>query len=288
MKTLINIFGAGRSGTTMLDLMLGHDEKSFSLGEVHAWFRPFRKHHFNIICSCSAASCPYWDKIKNLPEFEFHLKAFELLNVDFLIDSSKNLNWGIDNNIWGIKNNFQVINIVLYKNPINYVYSIWKRGENIDDAIYRYTIYYKYFLQTNLPYVAIEYEQLVNNTDTILKEICTITGQKYFKNKKNFWEKEHHHIFGSMGTRKQIEKGSSSIRDKEVFPEEYQKIIPEIETKLKNNKDFTWIKEELLTHDIKYGFQEATSVIHKPYWYYLRKVKAIYKKNFPNEWKYSQ
>lgn len=67
-KTLINILGAGRSGTTMLDLMLGNDNNSFSLGEVHAWFRPFRKHHFEIDCNCGNKNCNYWTEVKNLKE----------------------------------------------------------------------------------------------------------------------------------------------------------------------------------------------------------------------------
>ncbi len=286
--TLINIFGAGRSGTTMLDLMLGNDDKSFSLGEVHAWFRPYREHHFKIICSCGQNPCPYWEKIQNISEQEFHKKTFELLNVDFLIDSSKNLNWGIDNNIWGMHNDIRVYNILLYKNPINYIYSIWKRGEDVDKAVYRYTTYYQRFFQTHLPYVSIEYEELVKNTDDILKQLCKITGQKYFTKKKNFWEKVHHHAFGSMGTRKQIESGDSSIRENEIFPEEYQKLIPEIEKELQENKSFVRIHEQLLSNDIKYGYKSNNKSINKPFWYYLHNLKAFYRKNFPSKWKYKQ
>lgn len=73
----------------MVELMLGNDQRAFSLGEVYAWFRPFRTHHSKIICSCGQENC-LWDKLKNIKEHEFHKKAFEVLNVDILVDSSKN------------------------------------------------------------------------------------------------------------------------------------------------------------------------------------------------------
>jgi hypothetical protein len=45
-KALILVCGAARSGTTMLDLMLGNSPDVFSYGEIYALFRPFRTHHF--------------------------------------------------------------------------------------------------------------------------------------------------------------------------------------------------------------------------------------------------
>jgi len=289
MSTLINILGTDRSGSTMLDLMLGNDEKAFSLGEVQAWFRPYREHHFKILCSCGKDPCPYWEKIQNIPEKAFHKKAFKILNIDYLIDSSKDLNWAIDNNIWAKKNNIKVFNIVLYKDPVNYIYSIWKRGnKNIDHAVHQYITYYRRLSQTKLPYVAIRYEQLSNETDSILMQICNITGEKYFTDKKSFWTKQHHHAFGSMGTRKQVEAGTSIIRSKEVFPKEFQELIPGIEEKIKNNLDLNYIHDELLAHDIKDGYKPNKTNIVKPYWYFVLKVKSQYKRIFPSKWKHVQ
>ena len=39
VKTLIYIMGAGRSGTTLLDIMLGNNSKSISLGEVNRFYK---------------------------------------------------------------------------------------------------------------------------------------------------------------------------------------------------------------------------------------------------------
>jgi len=151
---LFHIYSTSRSGSTMADLMLGNDPRAFSLGEVHAWFRPFRTHHFKIICSCGQKNCP-WGNLESLKkEHEFHKKAFDLLDVDILVDSSKNLPWVIDNNIWAKKNNITVHNVLLYKEPVNFFYSFWKRGVPIQKAKKNEFIkYYKRFFQTGLPFM---------------------------------------------------------------------------------------------------------------------------------------
>lgn len=289
MKTIINIFGAGRSGTTMLDLMLGNDDRSFSLGEVHAWFRPYREHHFKIICSCGEDPCPYWSDIQHLDEKNFHTKSFDLLKVDYLIDSSKNLNWGIDNNLWVRKNGLKAFNILLYKTPVNYVYSIWKRTGDIDMALNRYINYYKHFLQTNLSFISIQFEQLTEEPEYVLEAICQITGQHYFSDKKKFWTKQHHHAFGSLGTRKQVEDKNSLIRKKEEFPKEYIELLPEIEHKFHNNKKLNSILEKIQSNDIRFDSQnQGNDRINLPYWYYLNKLKGIYFQKFPKQWDYNQ
>lgn len=288
MKTLINIFGAGHSGTTMLDLMLGNDKNSFSLGEVNAWFRPYRKHHFRIICSCGEEFCPYWDKIKFFSENEFHRKTFDILNVDYLIDSSKNLNWGIDNNIKLKDYNIEIFNILLYKNPINYIYSNWKRGVKIEIAIYKYTNYYSRFLKTNMPYVAIKYDELTQNTDDILNDLCLLTGQEFMEDKKLFWQKQHHHLFGSISTRRQMESKNSTIISKQEYPEEFEKMIIKIQILLERNIKLQKVCTELENNDIKKRNYTHNKKIHKPIWYYFQFLKSKYTKSFPSDWDWVQ
>ena len=38
-KTLIYIIGAGRSGTTLLDIVLGNNENTISLGEINRYYK---------------------------------------------------------------------------------------------------------------------------------------------------------------------------------------------------------------------------------------------------------
>ncbi|MCD4720412.1 MAG: sulfotransferase [Desulfobacula sp.] len=288
MAKIINVLGTGRSGTTLIDLILGNDKNGFSLGEIYAWFRPFRTHHFNIVCSCDSPHCP-WKQLKHLKEKDFFEKAFEILKNDFFVDSSKFLPWVIDSNERAISQNIIVHNILLYKEPINLIYSFWKRGRTIKNAIKAYKKYYSRFFQTSLPFIALNYNRFVSNPEDMLQRLCTIINIPYFHGKENFWEKEHHHLFGSLGTRKQNEKKQGHIKAKDIFLPEFEKIIPKINLIIKNDIELKEIKDILDQHHlIKYN---ADSILHypqKPYWYYFEKYRIKYRQYFPEKWHLDQ
>jgi len=71
-----------------------------------------------------------------------------------------------------------------------------------------------------------------------LEKLCDTLNIPYFVNKERFWEKQHHHLFGSMGTRKQVEASNSNIRKHEDYPLEYKNIIPEIAAKISKDSVF--------------------------------------------------
>ena len=77
-KRLVMVCGAARSGTTMLDLMLGNAEDAFSCGEIYALFRPFRTHHFDPECTCGSRDCDTWRQLRAVPEADFHRSVLEL------------------------------------------------------------------------------------------------------------------------------------------------------------------------------------------------------------------
>jgi hypothetical protein len=287
MKKLINICGTARSGSTMVDLIIGNDPKGFSLGEVYAWFRPFRSHHFKIICSCEGYNCP-WDQLMKLKESEFHKECFEILDVNILVDSSKDLPWVIDSNITAGNIGISVYNILLYKDPVSFFYSFWKRGVSINKARRNeFLKYYKRFFESNLPFIAVNYDKLVSDPAAALENLCQKLGIPYFEGKERFWEKAHHHLFGSRGTRKQVEKSKSIIREKEDYPQEFKNIIPKIEADNRHDKEFLSIFEKLEAHEL-WNNNLSTAAIRKPYWYYLAKLKQKFKQRFPVEWKYNQ
>lgn len=289
MKKLINVCGTARCGSTMIDLILGNDERGFSLGEVHAWFRPFRTHHFRIKCSCGSTNCP-WDNLEHLNEEEFYEKAFKILDVDFLVDSSKSIPWVVDNNINGGKKGIEVYNILLYKDPVSLFYSFWKRDVSIKKAREdMFKKYYRRFFQAKLPFISVNYNKFVADPQTALKELCSLIDIPYFEGKERFWEKEHHQIFGSMGTRKQVEKGNSTIKTKESFPQEYEKLIPKIEKENKKDIALQHVIKELRSHEMKADFDtNHFQNIKKPYWYYMLNLKQKFKQRFPEKWKYEQ
>lgn len=285
MKTLVNILGAGRSGTTMLDLMLGNDDKSFSLGEVHAWFRPFRKHHFNIDCNCGDPKCLYWARVKDFQESEFHAKAFDALEVDFLIDSSKNLPWVMDSSRWAVKHKVKVVNFIIYKPVISYIYSIWKRGEGVQAALNRYKVYYRRFFQSGLDAYSVSFDELVSSTDMTLQKVTQISGQPNKVNRSEFWKKDHHHLFGSGGIRNQSQTGKSLIQSTENLPDSFVEMIPEFNKMIEADFELTKLIQQLNEKDLnndERSLQTEFKLV-KPIWYYYLKASNKLFNYFPDK-----
>ena len=106
-KTLINICGSERSGSTMLDLIIGNDPAAFSCGEIYALYRPWRKHHFTPVCGCGE-ECEYLSEFKQIREDQFHNLLFETFGFSWVVDSSKDLNWVIDNQDWVLRDRGRV------------------------------------------------------------------------------------------------------------------------------------------------------------------------------------
>lgn len=257
MSTLINICGAGRSGTTMLDLMLGHAPDAFSCGEVYAWFRPWRDGHYELDCPCGENPCPYWEKIKNVPENLFHKQVCEKLNVNFVIDSSKDLLWVTDNNKWAELNGIKVVNILLWKNPVSLAYSHWKRVKGLKRWLrlsFRwrkgFIKYYNQFFDSGLSFRAVNYNELVQNPKDKLSEICKIVGMEYFEGKEKFWNKQHHHLFGSSSVRRQAESRSSKIQNTENFPTKFLDQVERLSEEIKKDVKVQNILEILKKHDV--------------------------------------
>ena len=291
MTTLINACGAEYSGTTMLDLMLGNAHDAFSCGEVHAWFRPFRSHHFKVVCSCGKNLCPYWEKIKNFPENEFHRKVFEKLDVNFVIDSSKEILWILNNNRWAEENQIKVINLLIWKDPIDLIYSYWKRGRGLKRGRISFLKCYKRFFRMELPFISVSYNELAKNPQKKLHDICNIIGMKYFLGKERFWEKQHHYLFGSGGIRKQLENDEpKEIKLTEEFPQDFKKQLNYLHTMIENDREIEKIVQKLKRAEVssvnRIEYEKKKNQIIKvyPMWYYFKKLKRIYKRHFPEPW----
>jgi hypothetical protein len=289
MATLINVGGATRSGTTMLDLMLGNTPDAFSCGEVYAWFRPWKQHHHRLECRCGQNPCPIWEKIKNVPENQFHMAVVEKLEVSFVIDSSKELCWLIDTQEWASANRFKVFKLLLWKNPINLAYSHWKRGHSLTGWYHEFVSYYSKFFETGLPFRSVYFNDLVSNPQRKLEEICSAVGIPYFYGKERFWEKQHHHLFGSHGTYLQVKQGVSTVRARETFPPDFEKHVDALSEKMAQDPRLQQILETLQRAEIssRGGFsakEDPGLVAPKPYplWYYARKVRQVFRSYFPD------
>ena len=292
MTTLINVCGAGRSGTTMIDLMLGNAKDAFSCGEVYAWFRPWRNHHFQIDCSCSQNNCPIWDGIKKYSENIFHKRLFEEFNLNYVVDSSKDLLWVVDNNNWAAQNNMAIINLLVWKDPINLAHSHWKRKQGANAWRKVFVNYYIKFFQTNLPFVSLSYNELAQNPSEKLKQLCKIVGMEYFPGKERFWEKPHHFLYGSGGIRRQIQQGMSEIKSHESYPLEFTEIMPSLSKKIQVDDQIQEILSCLWQSEVS-QYSSTMSTLYKnnslpdakrPLWYYTSWLKRIYRKHFPHHY----
>lgn len=292
MPTLINVCGEGRSGSTMLDLMLGNGADAYSCGEVYAWFRPWRTHHFKIVCSCGKSPCPEWEKIKDVPESGFHSAASKKLGTEFIIDSSKELCWLVDSQDWARKTEMSVFNFALWKDPIAMAHSQWKRNRPIDEWTQSYVTYYQRIIALGIPFYAVEFGRLSREPQQLLKRMCDITGLGWFDGKEAFWKGEHHHLFGSMGTRKQSVAGDGQIRAEETFSPEFEQAIPEIQAQLDAIPGLAKVVTQLKERDIE--TVDATSLPSfrrpdlMPFWYYERALKRIVRRRFPQQWHLEQ
>ena len=79
-KTLIYIIGAGRSGTTLFDIVLGNNSQSISLGEVNRFFKrngipPKRERNSDVYL--------LWEKIKTSFDATSSNKSYQELDILF-------------------------------------------------------------------------------------------------------------------------------------------------------------------------------------------------------------
>lgn len=286
---LLSICGLGRSGSTLLDLMLGNASNAFSCGEIYARFRPWRPHHYEIHCSCGNENCPVWERLKDSTENSFYSDIANTQHVTHIIDSSKELSWLIDSSKNAINSGGKVAIILLWKQPEALAYSYWKRGLPYSKMRKDFMSYYGHFLQLNLPFISVLYEDLVTDTTNILMKICQSTGLDYFEGKESFWEKRHHHLFGSAGTRKQLHKKTGQIKLDSEFPEEYMDELEEIRNKIAEDTSLLTILSKIQKQDIKQNIScnmlEDSSQISKhilPVWYYFRRLRFCHRRFYPD------
>lgn len=288
MATLINVCGAARSGTTMLDLMLGNGPDAFSCGEVYAMFRPWMPHHFRAHCRCGQVPCSVWERIKHVPESKFHATVFKELGVSFVGDSSKELCWLIDSQKWAVDNGIKVFKLLLWKDPVSLSYSHWKRGGGLMGWYSEFVSYYTKFFKTGLPFRSVNFNDLVSDPHRKLAEICAVVGMPYFDGKERFWEKQRHYLFGSQGVYLQVKEKGSAIRASEDLAPEFEKQVDALSQQVAQDEKIQHILEILQQAEVssRGGFDAGDQrvIVRQPYplWYYARKVRQVFRRYFPD------
>ena len=230
---LVNVCGAQRSGTTMLDLMLGSGERAFSCGEVYARFRPFEPRHHQIDCACGQDPCPIWSQLADLPEEHFHSGLADRLGMRTVVDSSKAADWIRDASRWAREDGMRVENVLIWKDPLSLGYSFWKRGwlRGVDGpepaggrpkdlGLEVFVIYYERFFESGEPYVSVGYSDLAAAPGDVLAALSSALGLPYREGQERFWETDHHHLFGSGTVKRGLRRGRTGIAEVPL-PAEY-------------------------------------------------------------------
>jgi hypothetical protein len=284
---LIMVCGAARSGTTMLDLMLGNADDAFSTGEIFAYFRPFRHHHFKPVCSCGEPDCIVWRGLLDVPEDGFHANILQHSEYNAVVDSSKDLCWVYDSNVWALQNNIDCMNVVLWKDPIDLAYSYWKRDYGISYYRRAFLVYYERLIGLNLPFISVNYNQLASGPCALLASLCERLGLDFNEGRERFWEKRHHYFFGSAGTAKQVDKGGSRIENARNFPDESLREYEAEADWSVSNRRFAAVLERLSANNLANISHEAKQVMPKrikPLWYYRHIFKSHWRRHFPESW----
>jgi hypothetical protein len=286
-RNLIMVLGASHSGTTMLDLMLGNHDETFSTGEVWAHFRPCLVHHFSLECRCGEIPCPVWKNFEGVNETGFHKTVLELANINSIVDSSKDLSWAIDSAKWAQTNDIRVRNVVIWKEPIELAFSHWKRGRSVATFRHDFLTYYERFLNLGFPFVSVRFSSLVGDPTNSIRKLCEITGLPWHEQQEEFWSKEHHHLFGAAKTGAQTKTGRSTIKAAQDYPDEFLQLFEEFAKKMTNDQRLMRVIGALESMDFEKSYvpgileQEARIPSIKPLWYYRHIIKRIFFRRFP-------
>ena len=206
MKKVIFITGTGRSGSTLLDRMLGNTSKAFSVGEMYAFFRPFRPHHLlskDKKCFCDDETCDFWYKIKKSGEKNVYNTIFEKMDIEFIIDSSKNIFWIMDQMKY--KKNYKIIHLITYKNPLDYAYSRYKRNNLKGWEKDWEKTHLQLFYQLD-KFATVNYKELAQFPSKKLRSVCKYIGMKYEDGMEKFWNNSPKHFLFGSGTLRNSKK----------------------------------------------------------------------------------
>ena len=287
-KTVLFVGGTARCGSTLFDLLLGHDPRGFSLGEVVSWYRPWRTHHFDIKCGCGVYPCPVWEVLAPTPENRLYDRIFETQDVDFIVDSSKSLTWIIDQNRrLSRRSDVRVLNLFLYKQPVSLYYSFFKRGQRDIRTVAGYYDYYASAMRARVPLVSLNYDEFIQDPPAALRRVCEWADLEYYEGKLKFWEGVHHHLWGSFGPRRQLHEAKAREIYVEPYSDEYQDLLPVVERQFEGNAKLRRTLQDLASKDLLKAKPapavDRRGVRRLPFYYRIR-WREIRRRFFPQHY----
>jgi len=227
-RRVLFVAGVSRSGSTLLDFVLGNRPDGFSLGEIYAWHRPFRVHHRSPTCACGRRwrECEVWQRIGRPPARRLHRSVADIVEANVVVDSSKNLSWIRDAYRWASANDLDPHVVLSWRPPRALAYSYWKRENGRLSAssepawMTNLTGYVRRLDSLRLAYHVVDFDQLIVDPIATLDRLHAGIGLTTWPGQECFWEGQYHSLFGSGGTREQLRSQSAALA-KPVLPDEF-------------------------------------------------------------------
>jgi hypothetical protein len=202
----------------MLDLMLSNHPNSYSVGEVSSLFYPVSLHHVDPICGCGRSACPEWIGIKAAGRKKLYQSIFDRHpELQVIVDSSKDLLWIKEQSKNLSNSNIQVLNLLIWKTPDEFAYSLSKRGR---EAVWKksWVTYHTKYISFVRGFRSVRTAALLESPDTLLPALCDYVGLQSRVGQAQYWGKEHHTLFGSAASRIHLhEPGSQEFQRLEKY-----------------------------------------------------------------------
>lgn len=249
---IVYVTGLGRSGTTLLDVLLNAHSRMRGVGEVHKLHgfahvlrnpNPRSVDSIGNTCACGAATlwdCPFWTAVddalvertgRGLKDLDLEARdraTFERDNFDlfaavaaasgaeYVIDSSKRV--GRLRRLLAHPD-LEVVPIHVLRNPKGRASSVRRRK----GQVFRPTVQYSYrslrlfALLFRRPHLVVRYERLAAEPEAEMRRIMAYLGLAYEPAQVNDWaNSEHHNLAGNAVRRAE----SSEIGLRESWREE--------------------------------------------------------------------
>ena len=142
-KKIIFIAGTSYSGSTLIDLILSNSNNAISVGEIESIFNPVKIHHLKKIKEIKSDAI--WGPVLNRGVNQLYQNLHDILDVDIIVDSSKNPAW-IRYHIDRLPKDVSYDVVLVFKSLPDLKYSYEKRGRYNWVKIYK--SYHNLFFNT--------------------------------------------------------------------------------------------------------------------------------------------
>lgn len=223
---IVFIAGIGHSGSTLLDLLLGSQAQTVSLGEIdkiiHSKTREMFMERYiyreKYPCSCGKkpSLCPFWSefstyiiKNENMSYADYYQKAIDITEKRFgalyIVDSSKNihalrrLTEALSMSVKSVT--FKVIHLV--KDVRNLAASNIRSNRvtgvlrNIKKWTSQNNTFETFLMEHHISYMNVGYEELAISTELTLRNIAAFLGLSMNEVHINLNSEESHILFGN-------------------------------------------------------------------------------------------